>query len=367
MSADASLSTRGPVLVVGAGLVGTSIGLSLATRGVEVLLSDSSPTTLALAREVGAGRAVTPQDVPTLVVVSAPPDVCARLVVEQLAAYPGAIVTDVASVKASIARSVLGAVEDATRYVGSHPMAGSERSGPTAARADLFAGRPWVIAATERSAPAAVRVVRDLAVDLGATPVEMDATGHDDAVALVSHMPQIVASLVAARLRDAPEAALALSGQGLRDVTRIAASDPQLWAAILGANATHVRAVLAAVRGDLDVVLAGFDRVVDGGDHGGLAKVAQAIEAGNAGVARIPGKHGGAHREYAVVAVLVPDAPGELARLLADVGRAGVNLEDLRMEHVAGHPVGLVELSVLPKAREQLESALDAAGWKVAG
>lgn len=367
MTPDAVLSTRGPVLVVGAGLVGASIGLSLATRGVEVLLSDPSPTTLALAQEVGAGRAVKPADVPVLVVVSAPPDVCARLVVEQLAAHPAAIVTDVASVKASIARAVLAAGGDASRYVGSHPMAGSERSGPTAARADLFVGQPWVIAATEQSAPAAVRVVRALAVDLGATPIDMDAVAHDDAVALVSHMPQVVASLVAARLREAPEGALALAGQGLRDVTRIAASDPGMWAAILGANAAQVRGVLSAVRTDLDTVLAGFDRVVDGGDHGGLGSVAAAIEAGNAGVARVPGKHGGLRREYAVVGVLVPDAPGELARLLADVGRAGVNLEDLRMEHAPSNPVGLAALSVLPKARAQLEAALDVAGWKVAG
>ena len=367
MSADAAPSTQGPVLVVGAGLVGASIGLSLATRGVEVLLSDPSPTTLALAQEVGAGRAVTPEVVPALVVVSAPPDVCARLVVEQLAAHPDAIVTDVASVKASIAQAVLAAGADASRYVGSHPMAGSERSGPTAARADLFVGRPWVISATEQSAVAAVRAVRALAVDLGATPIDMDATSHDDAVALVSHMPQVVASLVAARLREAPEGALALAGQGLRDVTRIAASDPSMWAAILGANAAQVRDVLSAVRTDLDTVLAGFDRVVDAGDHGGLASVAAAIEAGNAGVARVPGKHGGAHRDYAVVTVLVPDAPGELARLLADVGRAGVNLEDLQMEHAPSNPLGLAALSVLPKARAQLEAALDAASWKVAG
>ncbi|MBF5082834.1 prephenate dehydrogenase [Quadrisphaera sp. INWT6] len=371
--------TAGPVHVVGTGLLGASAALALRARGVDVTLADPSPTAAALARDLGAGRLRTAEEPPpALVVVAAPPDVTATVVAEQLGAWPQAVVTDVASVKLTVLvelRRVLaarGAGEDAlARYVGSHPMAGRERSGAVAARGTLFAGRPWVLCPTAASSPRALAAVRALADDLGAAPVVMEAGAHDEAVALVSHVPQVAASLVAARLREAPEPAVDLAGQGLRDVTRIAESDPALWVQILGANAGPVAAVLRDLRDDLDGVLAALeqlDRVEDAHDAaakspGALAAVAQLIADGGAGRARVPGKHGSAPTSYAVVTVLVPDAPGELARLLHDVGAAGVNLEDLRLEHSPEQPVGLAEVSVLPAARTPLEAALRDLGW----
>ncbi|NKY38764.1 prephenate dehydrogenase, partial [Cellulomonas septica] len=98
---------------------------------------------------------------------------------------------------------------------------------------------------------------------------------------------------------------------------------------------------------------------------GALSTIAQAIADGNAGVARVPGKHGGVRRDYSVVTVLVPDAPGELARLLTDVGEAGVNLEDLHLEHAAGRPVGMAAISVLPSAVPHLEAELTLRGWRL--
>ena len=192
---------------------------------------------------------------------------------------------------------------------------------------------------------------------------------HDEAVALVSHVPQLLASLTAARLGGAPPAALALSGQGLRDVTRIAASDPELWTQILGANAAAVAEVLLAVRTDLDQTLAALDALAAESAtvpaRGARGTVADLVARGNAGQQRIPGKHGAPHTAYAAVPVLVPDRPGELARLLHDVGAAGVNLEDLRLEHSQGQPVGLAEVMVLPGAAGTLAAALRANGWTV--
>ncbi|GAA2729457.1 prephenate dehydrogenase [Cellulomonas aerilata] len=367
----APVATRGPVRVVGTGLLGTSVGLSLATRGVDVVLHDSSRTAMYLARDLGAGRPATPDDDADvrLVVVAVPPDITADVVRAELAAHPSAVVTDVASVKGYVLDELRASGVDLRRYVGSHPMAGRELSGPAAAVPDLFVGRPWVLTGTGE--PDAVLAVRTLATDLGAVPVTMDAAEHDAAMALVSHVPQVAASLVAGRLTDAPDAALSLAGQGLRDVTRIASSDPRLWTSILAANAGPVRDVLVALRADLD-------RVIDALGHadlatgpetvaaGALGTVATTIAHGNTGVARIPGKHGGAHREYRVVTVLVPDAPGELARLLADVGDAGVNLEDLRMEHSPRHPMGMAAISVLPDRGDHLENELAARGWRLA-
>ena len=375
-----SVSTRGPVLIVGTGLLGTSLALALRAAGVEVLLSDTSPTSLALARDMGAG-ALHAEDSPEpqIVVVATPPDVTADVVVAQLSAHPSAVVTDVASVKERVVNEVRSRVgAEARRYVGSHPMAGRERAGAGAADSDLFAGRPWVVVGQD-SDPQAELVVRNLAVDVGATPVRMGAAEHDAAVAAVSHVPQLVSSLLAARLEDLPESALALAGQGLRDTTRIAASDPRLWAAIVVGNAGPVAGVLRRVREDLDALIAGVEAAVVDPDSreyaapggaeqiapGAVGAIADVMGRGNAGRARIPGKHGGAPRRYAEVQVLVPDSPGELGRLFSDVGAAGVNVEDFSMEHSPGQSAGLAMVSVLPAAAAHLEAALDARGWRV--
>jgi prephenate dehydrogenase len=304
-----------------------------------------------------------------LVVVAAPPDVVADVVASELAATPSAIVTDLASVKAGPLKALQDRGIDLSNYVGSHPMAGRERSGAVAARADLFAGQPWVVCPHAGSSKPAVAATRALALAVGAVPTELDPSAHDAAVALVSHVPQVMASLAAARLGDAPDAALALSGQGVRDVTRIAASDAELWTQILGANAAAVGDVLRSVRADLDRLVAALEALAgetaQAPARGARATVAGLVAHGNAGQRRIPGKHGAPHTSYAAVPVLVPDRPGELARLLHDVGAAGVNLEDLRLEHSQGQPVGLAEVLVVPGAAETLIDALRANGWTV--
>jgi prephenate dehydrogenase len=379
-----SVAGLDPVRIVGTGLLGTSIGLKLRELGVRVLLSDPSPTSLALARDVGAGE-IDPGDVPVaLVVIGAPPDVTASVIVAELARHPEATVTDVASVKAGIWSAVQVTGADLSRYVGGHPMAGRERSGPVAARADLFLGRPWVVCPaddtrTTRTDPARVEVVRRLAVALGASPVVMPAAEHDDAVALVSHVPQVAASLVAARLVKAGDPAVGLAGQGLRDVTRVADSDPALWAQILAANASPVRRVLREMRSDLDGLIEALDAFTPatgpgsgvtgliGVDDaiGARAAVARVIADGRTGRERIPGKHGEPVTRYAVVTTLLPDRPGQLARLFNDIGEAGINVEEFGLEHAPGQKVGLAGVSVLPAARPALEAALIERGWHV--
>ena len=363
------------VRIVGTGLIGASIGLALVRAGQEVSLVDASPTATALARDLGAGRIAGPDTgAPDLVVVAVPPDVAARVVVAELLAWPAAVVTDVASVKGAVLagcrREVAERGLDAAllgRYVGGHPMAGRERSGAVAARDDLFEGRPWVVAAHATSDPAAVTAATWLATTVGAAAMPMPPDEHDEAVAAVSHAPQVAASLVAARLRDLPTEAVGLAGQGLRDVTRIADSDPALWTQILAGNAGAVADVLAAVRDDLDGVVAALRDLAADPDvaQGARAVLARAVAAGQAGRARIPGKHGAAPTEYGVVTVVVSDEPGSVARLLADVGNAGVNMEDLRIEHQVGRAQGAAEVFVVPAAVEPLAAALRGLGWSV--
>lgn len=366
-----------PVRIVGSGLLGASLGLRLRQLGARVQLEDASPASAALARDLGAGDIATADSpAPQLVVVATPPDVSGDVVKASLDRFPEAVVTDVASVKARIVGEVAGH-PGAERYAGSHPMAGRERSGAIAADADLFVGRPWVITPVgglqgksegggrPPRGEEAVRAVQRLALAVGSLPVVMDAGAHDTAAAVVSHMPQLIASLVAGELRSAPAQALELAGQGLRDVTRIAHSDSRLWAAIIAGNAPAVAASLRGVAKNLDALIA----ALDGGEEdpfapGVLAGVSSAIRRGNDGVARIPGKHGGAPRRYAGVFVLVPDEPGRLGRLLTEVGQIGVNIEDLQLEHSLNQKVGRAMISVLPGQAMRLAVALERRGWQ---
>ncbi|HEX2705974.1 MAG TPA: prephenate dehydrogenase [Candidatus Lustribacter sp.] len=352
------------IRVIGTGLIGTSAGLALSRAGYDVTLEDPSPTAQTLARDLGAGT-LDADAIPDLVVVAAPPDVTGSVVASALGRWPSAVVTDVASVKVAILRDVVSRRADLSRYVGSHPMAGRERSGTIAARGDLFQGRAWVVVPHEGSDPDAVALVARVATDTGAAVRLMDPEGHDAAVAAVSHVPQVAASLVAARLRDLTEPALALSGQGLRDVTRIAASDERLWTQILAGNAGAVREVLAALHADLGEVIAALATVGTAEGVGALEVLARTIGNGNLGYALIPGKHGAAPTTYAIVAVVVPDEPGMLGRLLVAVGEAGVNLEDLELEHGLGLPFGIAEIAVLPGSAEHLARELTRRGWRL--
>lgn len=361
-----------PVLVRGTGLLGTSIGLGLRAAGAEVLLTDPSPSAQAVAEDIGAGRAVDPEDpslAPGLVVVAAPPDVTADVVVDSLRRWPVALVLDIASIKGRILTQVRDAAargviedDDVARYLPTHPMAGSERSGPVAARGTLFTASPWVLCPSPETRPEALAAGEDVARALQATVHRMDVAAHDASVALISHLPQIAASLVASRLQDTPDQALALAGNGLRDTTRIAASDPQLWVQILSGNAGRIVPALHGLRADLDRLIRTLE---DPSAPGARLDMAQLIAEGNAGRARVPGKHGAPPQAFAVVTVIVDDAPGQIAALLDEVGRTDVNVEDLRLEHASGHRVGMVEISVLPGRRDELVAALTAAGWKV--
>lgn len=353
---------QGTVRIVGAGLLGSSIGHALSARGIDVALDDTSPSQLRLAVDYGAGRPARDDDQPSLVVVAVPPDVTAPVIERELARFPTAVVTDVASVKLEPLRALRERGVDLTHYIGSHPLAGRERGGAIAARADIFVGRPWVVCRDDQTSAADLAVVEGLALDVGATPIEMSPDEHDRAVALVSHVPQLVASLLAGRFVDAPDGSLRLAGQGVRDTTRIAASAPELWVQILGANAAPVVDVLDALAGDLSAVA---DALRQPEAPGARRAVADTIRRGNDGVERLPGKHG-QNRRFEPVVVMVDDKPGQLGRLFGELGELDVNVEDLRLEHSPGAQFGLAEISVVPSAVRRAIDGLEARGWKIA-
>ncbi|MEV0584956.1 prephenate dehydrogenase [Nonomuraea sp. NPDC050310] len=352
------------VLVLGTGLIGTSVALALRGRGTRVLLADRDLTSVRLARELGAGEEWHYDEKVDLAVVAVPPPHVASELKGLQSRGVATWYTDVASVKAEPIERARELGCDLGSYVASHPLAGREKSGPGAARADLFLGRPWALCPTPEASPEAVAAVLELIALCGANPVEVGAAEHDQAVALVSHAPHVAASAVAARLAEASEVALGLAGQGVRDVTRIAGGDPGLWLGILSGNAAPVAEVLDAVARDLNEAAEAL-RGLSKGEPGAADEVTGLLKRGVAGHGRIPGKHGGPAARYGVVQVVIGDRPGQLARLFQVCDEVGVNVEDVRLEHAPGLPLGMAELSVQPDAVLVLSAALRERGWQV--
>ncbi|MEN3537827.1 prephenate dehydrogenase [Microbispora sp. ZYX-F-249] len=355
----------GSVVVVGTGLIGTSIALALRQRDVRVFLADRDAGAVRLARELGAGEDWTGERRVDLAVVAVPPQFVAQQLLDLQKRDSARFYTDVASVKAVPLAQAAQLGCDLSSYVAGHPLAGRERSGPAAARADLFLGRPWAYCPTDEASPRAVAAVEGLISLCGGNAVRVDAAEHDRAVAVVSHAPHVTAAAVAARLAEASETALGLSGQGVRDVTRIAAGDPSLWTGILEGNALPVAEVLEALVADLSAAARSLRALA--GDGAAMEQVTDLLSRGVRGTGRIPGKHGGPARTYAVVQVLIGDRPGELARLVQAAGETGVNIEDIRLEHATGLELGAAELYVQPEAAETLTEGLRERGWQVPG
>ncbi|GII76951.1 prephenate dehydrogenase [Sphaerisporangium rufum] len=352
------------VLVVGTGLIGTSVGLALREHGVTVKLADQDPAAVRVACELGAGEEWTAGGPRVdLAVIAVPPQFVAQWLLDLQKTEAARFYTDVASVKALPIEQAAGLGCDLSSYVAGHPLAGRERSGPAAARADVFLGRPWAYCPGPETAPEAVRAVLSLIDLCGGNAVEVAPAAHDEAVALVSHAPHVAAAAVAARLAEASDTALGLAGPGVRDVTRVAGGDPALWTVILSGNARPVAEILEAVAADLGRAAAALRAAAVEG--AAIDPVTELLRRGNAGQSRIPGKHGGPPRSYAVVQVLVGDRPGELARLFQVAKEAGVNIEDVRLEHAPGLPLGAAELHVQPEAAGGLARALRAHGWHV--
>lgn len=372
------------VLVVGCGLIGTSIGLAL--RGeLDVVLHDRASSVLAQAAARGAGRAWDRRETATTAVVAVPPGRTAGALKALQDRDLAQTYTHVASVQSQVQREIEFLKSDLSSIVGGHPLAGRESSGPSAATADLFVGRPWAVCPNSMSRPEAVSEVRRLAQACGAHPVEIDADGHDASVALLSHLPQVAASALAGLLAAAASASdpndgspgapgrprdgnpAVLSGPGLVDTTRLAASDPELWTEILQLNAAHVAPLVRDLAAQL-TALADALGSKEGGpglELDGAARVRSFLEQGNRGRALVPVKRGELSDAFAPVRVSVDDRPGRLAALLTAAGDAGVNVEDVHVEHVPGRPTGVIELLVDVHATTTLTASLNAAGWHV--
>ena len=355
------------VLVVGAGLLGTSVAMAL-QDAADVRLHDTSATTLAEACARSGALAWDGSEPAGLALVCTPLPAVAPVLLALLRADTARTYSHVGSVQAGVARQLRGAGAPGSRLCGAHPMAGRERGGPGAGRADLFLGRPWVLCPAAGTAADAVEAVRALALSVGADPVLSTPEAHDRAVALISHLPQVVASALAARLVDAGPAT-ELAGPGLQDTTRIAASDPALWRDVLTANAAALAPLVQEVAQDLATAAAALDALAAGGGTSLPAeqRLVDLLRRGNEGRAAVPVKRGEGGGAFVSLPVSVQDGPGRLAALLVAAGEAGVNVEDVHVDHLPGRPRGVIELVVRAAAAPGLRTALLDRGWQVVG
>lgn len=358
------------VLVVGCGLLGTSVALALQGSGLgDVTLTDRDAQRRDTAVSRGAGRLWDTTERARLVVVAVPPSAVAGVLLGLQALDVGQTYTHLSSVQSQVQREIDALSSDPSRVVGGHPLAGREVTGPDAALSDLFVGRPWAVCAGTRSAADAVAAVHELATTCGAVPVPVDAGTHDRTVAVLSHLPQVASSALAALLVEPTTGAatlqVSLAGPGLVDTTRLAAGDVALWTDILSANAGHVAPLVGALAASLAEVAQALDRIALGTDPVAIAVVQDVLRRGNAGRSTVPVKRGELAGAFDRVRVVLPDRPGQLARLLHAAGEAGVNVEDVRVEHVPGRPTGVIDLLVATSEAAHLAQALRDEGWHI--
>nr|ADU56167.1 hypothetical protein CA915-46 [uncultured organism CA915] len=350
------------LLVIGSGLVGTSVALAASRAGVTVYLADRDATAARVAESLGAGLVETPGAPVDLALIAVPPAQVGPVLRDAQRRRSARSYTDVAGVKGEPERDALRLAPDPEAYVGGHPMAGRERSGPLAATADLFTGKTWVLSPSERTGAEALRAATMLAEVCGAVPVRLDSAMHDAMVAMTSHVPHLMASLTAARLHDAPPVTETLVGQGVRDVTRIAAGDPELWADIVRSNAPAVAAVLREVRGDLTRLSAAVDVLAGAGPGGrdeAMRTVLDVLARGVAGASRTRPPGG-----LARLRVVLGRDPGALGRLLHATAAYGV-VADRADALGHGDDRLVIHLEVPAAAALPVAAVLTAAGWAV--
>ena len=339
--------------IVGSGLIGTSIGLGLVQRGVQVQMVDSDVKAQSLANDLVGGVSISHPD---LVVLAMPTSQLAAVIREENQLNSQSTFIDVGSVKNEVVLYVETISGLSKRFLPTHPMAGREIGGASSARADLFQGRSWILTPSADLDPASRQLVLELIEHLGATPIELSALDHDRAVARISHLPQIASSLIAKQLTGTPPEWMELAGQGLRDTTRIAGSDESLWKEIIYSNRGELQQLLINLQNDVQSMI---DSLED------PQQIAQLIAQGRAGKALIPGKHGGKAREYFYLPIVIDDKPGQLGAIFNECAAMDVNVEDLNIEHSPGQLSALITLALSESDAEKLSSHLTSIGWNV--
>ena len=349
--------------IVGTGLIGASVGLAAQARGVRVRGWDPVPAALDAAVARGAvepaGSLVAGVEGADLVLVAAPIAALAEQVAAVLAATgEETTVTDVGSTKAT----VVEAAAPSSRFVGGHPMCGSESRGAENASAGLFEGATWFLTPTAATDAARHRLVHAFAADLGAFPVAIDPTAHDRLVALTSHLPHVLANVIVNRAgasRVEGHDPLQSAGGSLRDMTRIAGANPRMWIDVFLDNAEALREELADFRRRIEQV----ETALGQRDAGFLARwIGEAAGNRRRMLESAFADAGALHR----VSVHVPDRPGVFAGITQALGAERINIEDFDLEHISPERGGTVTLLVTGEDEaRRAASLLETQGYTV--
>jgi prephenate dehydrogenase len=236
-------------------------------------------------------------------------------------------------------------------------MAGREISGALAARGDLFEGCIWIYTPTSTTSIQVREAVLEVIEALGGVQVELTSVEHDHVIAGISHLPQVVSSLLSATLLEISDRDISLAGQGLKDVSRLAASNPDLWSELLHANS-------AAVLHFLEIYSSYIEQLSTSLQNDDLRKTKELLEFGRTNHRRIPGKHGGKKRDYWYLPIIIEDRPGQLARIFDLCATVGANVEDLSIEHTPGQESGLVTLALSQSDAQKVFNQLNSEGWR---
>ena len=337
------------IVVIGAGLIGTSIALGAKRAGAEVELIDEDNRAENLANDLVNSTKVTD---PSIVVIAAPTSSLEGILSRYKTLYPKSTFIDIGSTKTKVKVQIEKDAVLSKRFIPTHPMAGRELDGAEAAQSDLFVGKSWIITPLAESDGASIAIVRELIEKLGARVIAMSAEDHDAAVAAVSHLPQVISSLLAAQLEGKSPEYLSLAGTGVLDTTRIAGSNPVLWKEILNLNRDALMPLLKDFQKDLSTLIESFD-------------VQSVLERGRSGRQSLPGKHRSASRNYTYLPVVLEDKPNQLALLFDECAKANVNVEDITIEHSPEQETGLVLLALSAQNAELLQKHLAANNWRV--
>jgi prephenate dehydrogenase len=350
--------------IVGTGLIGASVGLAAKRAGVEHVSGyDADPEALAVAAERGAVDAaaaslVAAVEEAELTIVATPVARLAEDVGAALAAGDRTTVTDVGSTKGRLCAGV----EDRARFIGGHPVCGSEARGPDHASADLFEGATWFLTPVTETEPERYRLLHGLVASLGAVPVAIDPDAHDRLLALTSHLPHALANVVlnhAGSFRVHGHEPLAAAGGSLRDMTRVAGANPRIWIDIFLDNAGELRSALAEHRRRIEEL----ERALDSRDSGGLARwIGEAAGNRRTLLEEAFSDVGELQR----VSVHVPDRPGVLSGITQALGAEQINIEDFELQHLSPERGGTLSVLVAgePEARRAAE-LLEAQGYSV--
>lgn len=350
--------------VIGTGLIGASVGLAAKRSGATVagFDEDRTATEVALQRgavdEVGASLGEVLAGVGLAVVAVPVGQLAAQVRAVLEASADDCVVTDVGSTKTA----VCAAAEGSDRFIGGHPVCGSEARGPEHASTGLFEGATWFLSPLAQSDPAGYRLVHGFVSGLGATPVAIDPRAHDRLVALTSHLPHVLANVVvnqAGATRIDGHEPLFSAGGSLRDMTRVAGANPRIWVDIFLDNAEALRAALAEHRRGVEQV----EAALESGDAGFLARwIGEAAGNRRGMIAEAYGDPGRLHR----LRVHVPDRPGVLAGITQALGAERINIEDFELQHHSPERGGT--LTVLVAGGQEAERAaalLEAQGYGV--